>query len=90
MYHGPASPRPASRPDGHVHPDPRLPLPPLASLALPLAAQSHQGEADMQSSLPADAASLREPGSIDSLHRGAVSCEVSLADGAEGLHFSAI
>ena len=58
----------------------------------------------MQSGLPADAASLRETGSVDRLHRmgpwpvgvwAAVYCEVSmshyaLADGAEGLHFSAI
>ena len=55
----------------------------------------------MQSGLPADAASLRETGSVDRYTpRGpvsqlaAVQCLVSLintlADGAEGLHFSAI
>ena len=58
----------------------------------------------MQSGLPADAASQRETGSVDRYtprgpvsHRivlascGAVSCLINtLADGAEGLHFSAI
>ena len=58
----------------------------------------------MQSGLPADAASLRETGSIDRYSPrgprvpsnsiascGAVSCLINtLADGAEGLHFSAI
>ena len=56
----------------------------------------------MQSGLPADAASLRETGSVDRYTPrgsvsnsiascGAVSCLINtLADGAEGLHFSAI
>ena len=57
----------------------------------------------MQSGLPADAASLRETGSVDRYTAwariplnsiascGAVSCLINtLADGAEGLHFSAI
>ena len=57
----------------------------------------------MQSGLPADAASLRETGSVDRYTPprvpsnssiascGAVSCLINtLADGAEDLHFSAI
>ena len=59
----------------------------------------------MQSGLPADAVSLRETGSVDRYTPrtsarvpsnsiascGAVSCLINtLADGAEGLHFSAI
>ena len=58
----------------------------------------------MQSGLPADAASLRETGSVDRYTPrgpvsnsiascGAVSCLINAladADGAEGLHFSAI
>ena len=49
----------------------------------------------MQSGLPADAASLRETGSVDRLYRcnvlRGVLSDYALADGAdrEGLHFSA-
>ena len=42
-----------------------IPLPPLASLPLPLAAQRNGRKRMRQSSLPADAASLRETGSVD-------------------------
>ena len=42
-----------------------IPLPPLASLPLPLAAQRNGGKRMCQSGLPADAASLRETGSVD-------------------------
>ena len=42
-----------------------IPLPPLVSLPLPLAAQRNGGKRMCQSGLPADAASLREPGSVD-------------------------
>ena len=42
-----------------------LPLPPLASFPLPLAAQRNGGKRMCQSGLPAYAASLRETGSID-------------------------
>ena len=42
-----------------------IPLPPLASLPLPLAAQRNGGKRMCQSGLPADAASLRETGIVD-------------------------
>ena len=41
-------------------------LPPLASLPLPLAAQRNGGKRMCQSGLPADSASLRGTGSVDS------------------------
>ena len=80
---------------------------PLTSAAARLSAfttscPAHRGEADVQSGLPADAASLRETGSADRYTAwargpsnsiaacGAVSCLINVADGAEGLHFSAI
>ena len=42
-----------------------FPLPPLTSLPLPLAAQRNRRKQMCQSGLPADAASLRETGSVD-------------------------
>ena len=50
------------------------PRPPLTFAATRLSAfatscLAHRGEADVQSGLPADAASLRQTGSLDRLHR---------------------
>ena len=89
-------------------PDPAyIPLAAARLFHLPFATScpAQRGKADVQFGLPADAASLRETGSVHRYtprgpvsHRivyiascGAVSCLINtLADGAEGLHFSAI
>ena len=78
----------AGRPRPALLPVP-TPRPPLTFAAARLSAFATSCPADVQSGLPADAASLRETGSVDRLHRvspwpikscigcGAVSCEVS-------------
>ena len=65
---------------------------PLASLPLPLVAR-RTGEKRMCSPVPANAASLRETGSVARYTTAWASCNAmcsinALADGAEGLHFS--